>query len=116
MNDAQRRVRYNGSAMTFPHGLCRAAELRRSAMSATQPKNCHGLKKRAASTQHRPAAGKNGDEPAAHYDWDDHDSKRAPKKDCPFRQANLGLGAFPHSHIGGLFLSRGAEWVMWLPN
>src|SRR5713101_8423659 len=24
--------------------------------------------------------------------------KRAPKKDCPFRQANLGFGAFPHSH------------------
>jgi hypothetical protein len=98
MNDAQRRVRYKGSAMTFPHGLCRAAELRRSATSATQPQNCHGLKKRAASTQHRPAAGKTAMSRLLITIRTITTQKRAPKKDCPFRQANLGFGAFPHSH------------------
>ncbi len=86
MNDAQRWVRYKHSATNYPRGWWCAAEQWAARQSPPLNSKLVTAWERAASTQHRPAARKNGDETAAHHDSDDHDSKE------PVRLPTVGSG------------------------
>ena len=78
--------------------MCGAQSNGRSAKFVTQLKSCHGLKKRAGSTQHRPAARKNGDEPVA-ITIKTIASKEGTEEGYPLAaRRRLAFGAFSNSH------------------